>query len=141
MTRFIFRFGINTIAIYLLLKILPNIQVSTNGWALIVVMALILGLINTLVAPPILDFIRMKSPIWWFAMIANLGLFTLLFWLTGQIGKLFGYGYSAGIVPSLIGGLVLFIVDIIFGLWDDSHNKKSQNVTLMSGGELFDRFR
>jgi uncharacterized membrane protein YvlD (DUF360 family) len=141
MIRFIFRLFLNAVAIYLIIRIVPYIKVSDISWVTIVVIALILGLINTLISSPILEFLIKRSSIWWLSILATIGIFAFLFWLTGQIGNLFGYGYSAGIVPSFIGGLVVVIIHIIFGLWDDSHYKESHNITFMSGGDLFDKLR
>jgi putative membrane protein len=101
MTRFLIRLGINAAAIYAAIRLVPMIygalrpgqglEVQSTNWVAIVVLALIFGLVNALVAP-VLKFLTCPF------ILVTLGLFTLLintflFWLTGQIGGVFGFGY------------------------------------------------
>lgn len=111
MIRFLFRLLINAVAIFLAIRIVPGIAMQTSNWIAIIVLALIFGLVNALVAP-ILKFLTCPF------ILLTLGLFTLvintfLFWLTGQIGSWFGYGYSAGLIPSFLGALVVAVVNMI----------------------------
>src|SRR4030042_2082661 len=114
MNRFLLRLGINTVAIYLASRLVPVIYsalrpgpglvVESTNWLAIVVLALILGLANSLLAP-LLKFLTCPF------ILVTLGLFTLLintflFWLTGQIGGLFGFGFQADFLASFLGGAV-----------------------------------
>lgn len=110
MTRFLLRLGINVVAIYAAIRIVP-IQMENTNWLGIVVLALIFGLVNALVAP-VLKFLTCPF------ILITLGLFTLiintfLFWLTGRIGDLFGFGFSADFIHLFLGALVVAIVNVL----------------------------
>ena len=121
MTRFLVRLGINVVAIYAAIRLVPEIYaafrpgqglvVESTNWLTIVILAIILGLVNALVAP-LLKFLTCP-----FIMI-TLGLFTLLintflFWLTGQIGGLFGVGFQADFIASFLGALIVAIINVV----------------------------
>jgi putative membrane protein len=111
MTKFLIRLGINAVAIYAAIRLVHGIHMETTSWVAIVVLALIFGLVNTLIAP-ILKLLTCPF------ILITLGLFTLLintflFWLTGGIGKLFGVGFSAGFVDAFLGALIVTIVNVV----------------------------
>jgi putative membrane protein len=121
MTRFLIRLGINAVAIYAALRLVPEIYtalrpgqglvVESTNWVAIIILALILGLVNALVAP-LLKFLTCPF------ILVTFGLFTLLintflFWLTGQIGSWFGAGYQADFVASFLGALIVTVVNMI----------------------------
>jgi putative membrane protein len=121
MTRFLVRLGINVAAIYAALRLVPVIYsvfgtgqglvVESTNWATVVVLALILGLVNSLLAP-LLKFLTCPF------ILLTLGLFTLLintflFWLTGQIGGLFGFGFQADFIASFLGALIVAIINMV----------------------------
>ena len=121
MTKFLIRLGINAVALYAAIRLVPEIysalrpgqglEVQSTNWVAIVVLALIFGLVNTLVAP-VLKFLTCPF------ILITLGLFTLLintflFWLTGQIGGLVGFGFNADFVASFIGALIVTIVNMV----------------------------
>ncbi len=121
MTRFLIRLGINAVAIYAAIRLVPilyeairpgqGLVLESTNWLTIVVLAVILGLVNALVAP-ILKFLTCPF------ILLTLGLFTLLintflFWLTGQIGGLFGMGFKADFLAAFLGGLIVAIVNMI----------------------------
>jgi putative membrane protein len=111
MTRFLIRLGINAVAMYAAIRLVPGIQMQTTSWVAIVVLALIFGLVNTLIAP-VLKLLTCPF------ILITLGLFTLLintflFWLTGGIGGWFGLGFSAGFVAAFLGALVVTIVNVV----------------------------
>ena len=85
MTKFILRWAINAIALYLAVLILPGRIDLTSGLVSILWLALIFGLVNALFRPLIN---LLTCPL----IILTLGLFTLvintfMFWLTRIIGK------------------------------------------------------
>ena len=114
MTRFILRWVINAVAIFLAIRFVPGI-IFTGDWVAIVWLALIFGLVNAFLRP-ILSLLT--CPL----IILTLGLFTLLintflFWLTGQIGKYVGLHLSfEGFIAAFLGGLVISVVSIVLSL-------------------------
>ena len=123
MTRFLIRLGINVVAIYAAIRLVPllysgGLAVETTNWAAIIILAVILGLVNALVAP-LLKFLTCPF------ILITLGLFTLLintflFWLTGQIGGWFGFGFQADFLASFLGALIVTVVNMILaGIFKD----------------------
>jgi putative membrane protein len=111
MIRFILRLLINAAAIYAAIRLVPGIAMQSTSWISIFVLALIFGFVNALISP-ILKFLTCPM------IILTLGLFTLilntfLFWLTGQIGAWFGFGFTAGVWACFLGALVATIVNMI----------------------------
>ncbi len=114
MTRFILRWAINAIALYLAVLILPGRIDLTSGLVSIIWLALIFGLVNALFRP-LLKFLT--CPL----ILLTLGLFTLvintfLFWLTSVIGKSFDLGLvirEPVLWNAFLGGLVVSVVSFI----------------------------
>src|SRR5215208_5581882 len=112
MTKFILRWVINAIALYLAVLILPGIDLR-SGLVSILWLALIFGLINALFRP-LLKFLT--CPL----IILTLGLFTLvintfLFWLTSVIGQSFDLGLVINDPVwwnAFLGGLIVTIVSV-----------------------------
>ncbi len=113
MTKFILRWAINAIALYLAVLILPGIDLRSNLVS-ILWLALIFGLVNALFRP-VLQFLT--CPL----IILTLGLFTLvintfMFWLTSVIGQSFGFGLTISEPVwwnAFLGGLVISIVSVV----------------------------
>ncbi len=114
MTKFILRWVINAIAIFLAIKFVPGIHLQ-SGLVSVIWLALIFGLVNAFLRPLLK---LLTCPL----IVLTLGLFTLLinaflFWLTGQIGHLFGIMLTfAGFWPIFWGALVISIVSIVMSL-------------------------
>jgi putative membrane protein len=114
MMKFILRWIINAIAIFLAIRFVPGITFGSN-WVGIIWLALIFGLVNAFLRPLLK---LLTCPL----IILTLGLFTLLintflFWLTAQIGQAFGIQMSInGFLPALLGGIVVSIVSIFLSL-------------------------
>ena len=112
MTKFILRWAINAIGLYLAVLILPGIDLRSDLVS-ILWLALIFGLINALFRP-LLQFLT--CPL----ILLTLGLFTLvintfLFWLTSVIGQSFGLGLTISDPVwwnAFLGGLVVSVVSI-----------------------------
>ena len=113
MTKFILRWAINAIALYLAVLILPGIDLRSDLVS-ILWLALIFGLVNALLRPLIQI---LTCPL----IILTLGLFTLvintfLFWLTSVIGQSFGFGLTISDPVwwnAFLGGLVVSIVSVV----------------------------
>jgi putative membrane protein len=113
MTKFILRWAINAIALYLAVVILQGIDLASDLVS-VLWLALIFGLINALFRPLIQ---LLTCPL----IILTLGLFTLvintfLFWLTSVIGQSFGFGLIISEPVwwnAFLGGVVVSIVSIV----------------------------
>jgi putative membrane protein len=114
MTKFILRWIINALAVYLAVLFVPGINYQ-GGWLGIVWLALILGLLNAFLRP-LLQLLT--CPL----ILLTLGLFTLLintlmFWWMSSIGQAFGIGITVdGFLPAFLGGLIVSVVSIIFSM-------------------------
>ena len=114
MTKFILRWMINVVAIYVAILIVPGIDLQ-SGLVSVLWLALILGLINAFVRPLLK---LLTCPL----ILLTLGLFTLLintflFWLTSQIGHAFGIDLViTGFWPAFLGGLVVTAVSVVMSL-------------------------
>jgi putative membrane protein len=114
MKRFILRLLINAVALYAALALLNGrgITPQSDNWLSLIWLALIFGVINAILKP-ILTLIG--CPI----IILTLGLGTilinaLLFYLSGEIGRSFGVGFTVnGFIPALLGALIVSIVSFI----------------------------
>lgn len=113
MNRFVVHWAINALSIYMAVYLVSGITLASS-WTSLIWLALIFGLINTLLRP-ILKLLTLPL------ILLTLGLFSLvinsfLFWLTSVIGQ--GFGANLQIASpvfwnSLLGGLVVSIVSVI----------------------------
>jgi putative membrane protein len=125
MTKFIIRWVINAVALFAAVWIVPGID-YLGDWTGILWLALIIGLLNSLVRP-LLKFLT--CPL----IILTLGLFTLvintgMLLLTRTIGQSLGIGLSVdGFWSALLGSLVMSVVSIIMSVIfrDELKGKKS----------------
>ena len=116
MTKFILRWVINAIALYLAILIVPGISLN-SGFVSIIWLALIFGLVNSLFRPLIS---LLTCPL----IMLTLGLFTLvintfLFWLTSVIGQSFGLALVITQPVwwnAFLGGLIVSIVSVVMTL-------------------------
>lgn len=125
MTKFIIRWVINAVALFAAVWIVPGID-YLGDWVGILWLALIIGLLNSLVRP-LLKFLT--CPL----IILTLGLFTLvintgMLLLTRTIGQSLGIGLSVdSFWSALLGSLVMSIVSIVMSVIfrDELKGKKS----------------
>jgi len=116
MTKFILRWAINAVALYLAIWLLPGIDLASKATS-VIWLALIFGLVNALVRPLISI---LTCPL----IILTLGLFTLvintvMFWLTSVIGQSFGIALAIADPVwwnAFLGGLVVSIVSVVLTL-------------------------
>jgi len=124
MTRFIIRWAINAVALYVAVLIVPGI-VLRGAWTDVLWLALIFGLLNALLRP-LLKFLT--CPL----IILTLGLFTILIntgmlLLTSKVGQVLGFGLNVdGFWPAVLGSLVISLVSVIMSviLRDELKGKK-----------------
>ena len=115
--RLILRWGINAVALYAAIALLPHRILYQSNWVGVIWLALIFGLVNALLRP----LLKLLScPL----IILTLGLFTLLintflFWLTGQIGQIFHVGFTDAAPKfwnAFLGGLIVSVISILLSL-------------------------
>lgn len=114
MTKFIIRWAINAVALYLAVLIVPGI--NYNGeWTGILWLALIFGLLNALLRP-LLKFLT--CPL----ILLTLGLFTFLInavmlMLTSTVGQSLGIGFTVdNFWQALLGSFVISFVSVVMTL-------------------------
>jgi putative membrane protein len=111
MNRFLIRWGINTIAIYVAVRLLPGLHHTGSGAALLGV-ALIFGLINAAVKPLLLV---LSCPL----VVLTFGLFLLvinglLLLITESISNVFDLGFQVdGLGWAIIGSLVISFISLL----------------------------
>jgi len=114
MIKFILRWLINAVALYLAIRLVPGITFG-GGWVGLFWLALIFGLVNAFLRP-LLQLLT--CPL----IILTLGLFTLLINMlmlkvTEWIGNGFGLGLTIdGWGPLFLGSLVISIVSMVLSL-------------------------
>jgi len=114
MTKFIFRWLINAVALYAAVWIVPGIEYY-NDWVGILWLALIIGLLNALVRP-LLKFLT--CPL----IILTLGLFTLvintgILLLASSIGQSLGIGLVVdGFGSALLGSIIMSLVSVVMSV-------------------------
>lgn len=115
--RFLIRWIITAIALVVAVLIVPGIDIQSNAWITVAVMALILGLVNTLVRP-ILQFLSCGL------IVATLGLFLLVInaltlWLSSTIAQdWFHVGFVVdGFWPAFWGALVVSVVSFLLNVF------------------------
>jgi putative membrane protein len=114
MTKFILRWVINAVALFLAAYFVPGVSLQ-GDWTSLIWLALIFGLINAFLRPLLK---LLTCPL----ILLTLGLFTLLintflFWLTSQVGQAFGIGFTIeGFWPAFLGGLVVTVVSVVMSL-------------------------
>jgi putative membrane protein len=115
-TKFILRWAINAVALYLAVILIAGIHLY-GSWVSIIWVALIFGLLNALLRPLLK---LLTCPL----IVLTLGLFTLLintflFWLTAAVGQQFGIGLTISAPVfwnAFFGALVVSVVSIILSL-------------------------
>ena len=124
MTKFILRWMINALGLYLAVYLVPGV-IYEGEWTGFLWLALIFGLLNALLRP-ILKFFALPL------IVLTLGLFTIiintgLLMLTSFIGQNFGIGFMVSdFWQALLGSLVISLVSIVMGwiLRDELKGKK-----------------
>lgn len=116
MTKFILRWAINAVALYLAIFLLPGLELASAPTS-VIWLALIFGLVNALVRPLISV---LTCPL----IALTLGLFTLvintfMFWLTSVIGQSFGIQLLITDPVwwnAFLGGLIVSAVSVVLTL-------------------------
>ena len=111
MNRFLLRWGINTVALYVAVQLLPGLQHTGSGAALLGV-ALIFGLINAVLKPVL---VILSCPL----VALTFGLFLLvinglLLLITAQVSDLFDLGFTVdGLGWGILGSIVISLISLL----------------------------
>jgi putative membrane protein len=124
MNRFLIRWAINAIALYVAVSVVPGISLQSSNWLALVWLALIFGVINAFLGPLLK---LLTCPL----ILLTLGLFTLiintlLLYLAGYVGSAFGVGFTIdSFWYALLASLVISVVSIVLSLFfrDELKNK------------------
>jgi len=116
--KFVIQLLINAVAFFVAITLLRGHGIEAQGgnvWVNYLVLGLIFSVINALLRPLL---IALGCPV----IILTLGLGillinTLLFYLTGVIGKSLGAGFVvSGFLPAFLGGLVVSLVGMVLNV-------------------------
>lgn len=126
MNRFLIRWAINAIALYVAVALVPGISPQNPNWISYIWLALIFGVVNALLNPLLK---LLTCPL----ILLTLGLFTLLintflFYLAGYVGQSFGVGFTVdGFWPALLGSIVVSLVSIMLALLVGDPDRKREH--------------
>ena len=126
MKKFLIQLVVNAVALYAAVAIMNGhgIDPQSTNWLAFILLALIFGLVNAILRPLLTV---LSCPL----IILTLGLGTLLintllFYLAGQFGKIFGVGFTVeGFLPAFLGALIVSIVSFILSLAFREATRKS----------------
>ena len=112
--KLIIRWAINAVALYVAIILLPNYITWQGDWVNIIWLALIFGLVNSILRPP-------AKALSCLLIILTLGLFTfvinaVLFALTGWLGTRFGVGFTLSdpwFWSAMLGSLVTSAISVV----------------------------
>lgn len=116
MRRFILRWGINAIAIFAAVQLVPGVHMGEPIWPGVLWLALILGLLNAIVRPLLK---LLTCPL----IILTLGLFTLVvntlvLELTASVGSWIGIHLAIdGFWEAFLGALVISVVSMLLSIF------------------------
>ena len=130
MSKFIVRWAINAVALFVAIYIvnatIGGINVESNSWLAYAWMGLVFGLVNALFRP-LLSILT--CPL----IILTLGLFTIvvntiLFYLVGWFGRLFGVGFTIeNFWSALFGSVLVSLVSVILTLMFKGELKENKH--------------
>jgi putative membrane protein len=109
--KFILRWAINTVALYVAIVLLPKNILYQGNWIDIIWLALIFGLVNAILRPPFkaLSCLLIILTLGLFTLVIN----TLLFALTGWIGSQWHVGFTLAdpwFLSAFLGSLVTTVI-------------------------------
>ena len=114
MKKFLFQLAINAVALYAAIALLDGrgINPQSDNWVSLIWLALIFGLVNSLIRP---FLVVLGCP--FLVLTFGLGILlinTLMFYLAGIIGSIFGVGFTVdGFIPALLGALIISVVSML----------------------------
>jgi len=115
MNAFLIRWGINTLALYAAIAIVPGIHTDSTRWFSLLILGLIFGFLNAVLRPilKLLTCPLILLSLGFFVLILN----TILFVLTGWLGSQLHIGFTvANFGTAFLGALVTSIVSFALTL-------------------------
>jgi len=113
--KFILRWAINTVALYVAIILLPNYIIRQGSWISIIWLALIFGLVNAILRPPfkVLTCLLIILTLGLFTLVINTLLFALTFWLSNFVNlgitlasPWFWSAFLGSLVVTIVGGIL-----------------------------------
>lgn len=128
MPKFIWKWLVNALALYVAIAFVPGIQQQGDGnWTNLLWLAAIFGLLNALLKPvlTILSCPLILLTFGLYILVIN----TAMFWLAGLIGSNFNVGFTVdGFWTAFLGALVTSVINLFFsGLFNDDDKKKRKS--------------
>jgi putative membrane protein len=126
--KFILRWAINAVALYVAIVLLPKYILYHGNWLDIIWLALIFGLVNAILRPPFkaLSCLLIILTLGLFTLVIN----TLLFALTGWIGNQWHIGFTLAepwFWSAFLGSLVTTIISgVLNGLLRENRKHDSR---------------
>jgi len=129
MPKFIWKWLVNALALYVAIEFVPGIDPQPGGdWTNLLWLAAIFGLLNALLKPVLTI---LSCPL----ILLSFGLYilvinTAMFWLAGLIGTNFNVGFNVdGFWAAFLGALVTSVINLFFsGLFNDDDRKKRKSI-------------
>jgi putative membrane protein len=124
--KFILRWAINTVALYVAIILLPKYILYQGNWIDIIWLALLFGLVNAILRPPFkaLSCLLIILTLGLFTLVIN----TLLFALTGWIGSQWHFGFTLAepwFWSAFLGSLVVTVISgVLNGILRDNRKRK-----------------
>ncbi len=125
--KFIIRWAINTVALYVAIILLPQFLIRQGNWVDVIWLALIFGLVNAILRPPFkaLSCLLIILTLGLFTLVINTLLFALTFW----IGSFVHVGFTLAqpwLLSAFLGSLVTTIISgVLNGLLRDNRRQES----------------
>jgi putative membrane protein len=113
--KFLIRWLISAIALFVAINVVPGIEVQGNAYVVVVITALIMGFLNAILRP-ILTVLSCGF------IVLTLGLFmfvinAVVLWLSAYIAQMFGVGfYVDGFMPALMGSIVISLISLVLSV-------------------------
>ena len=113
--KFILRWAINTVALYVAIILLPKYILFQGNWVSIIWLALIFGLVNAILRPPFkaLSCLLIILTLGLFTLVINTLLFALTFWLSHFVNigitlaqPWFWSAFLGSLITTIIGGIL-----------------------------------
>ena len=125
MRKALLRWLVNALAVYLAARWVSGITVS-GGWETYLWVALLLGLVNALIAP-VIKFLTcplILLSLGVFTLIINAAMLLLVDLLSQAVGLSFRVeGFGAAFIGAVIISVVSFVLSWVFGLGDDKERR------------------
>lgn len=124
--KLLIRWAITSFSLFAAAWLVPGIRVEGNAWKVFAVMAIILGLVNSIVRPVLKV---LSCPL----IILTLGLFVFVInaitlWMASYIAvRWFHVGfYVDGFVPAFLGSIIVSLVSVILNLVVKEEERESR---------------